>query len=112
MSKAIHAAEFYVVGGPVQPDRACYVERSADALLIAAIRARRLCCLLGPRGIGKSSLMHRIARRLRDSGELAAVVDVVQIGVLAERGSARGWGMAVAERIARELALDADVGPW
>jgi WD40 repeat protein len=68
--------------------------------------------VLGARGIGKSSLMHRVARRLRDSGELVAVVDLVQIGVLAERGSGRGWGMAIAERVAREVELDADVGPW
>ena len=112
MSKAIHATEFYVVGGPVQPDRSCYVERSADTALTVAVRARHLCCVLGARGIGKSSLMHRVARQLRDSGELVAVVDLVQIGVLAERGSGHGWGLGVAERVARELALDADVGPW
>ena len=112
MSKAIHATEFYVVGGPVQPDRACYVERAADAALTAAVRARQLCCVLGARGTGKSSLMHRAARRLRESGELVATVDLVQIGVLAERDSGRGWGLGVAERVARELALDADVGPW
>ncbi|HVY65204.1 MAG TPA: AAA-like domain-containing protein [Gammaproteobacteria bacterium] len=112
MSKAIHATEFYVVGGPVQPDRACYVERPVDAQLIAAIRARHLTCVLGARGIGKSSLMHRAARRLRQAGELVAIVDLVQIGVLAERGSGRGWGIAIAERVAREVALDADVGPW
>jgi WD40 repeat protein len=112
MSKATHATEFYVVGGPVQPDRSCYVERPADAALTAAVRARHLCCVLGARGIGKSSLVHRVARRLRESGELVAVVDLVQIGVLAERGSGHGWGLGVAERVARELALDADVGPW
>ena len=112
MSKAIHATEFYVVGGPVQPDRSCYVERSADTALTVAVRARHLCCVLGARGIGKSSLMHRVARQLRDSGELVAVVDLVQIGVLAERGSGHGWGLGVAERVARELDLDADVGPW
>ena len=112
MSRAIHATEFFVVGGPVQPDRACYVERPADAALIAAVRARRLCCVIGARGIGKSSLTHRVARGLRELRELVAVVDLVQIGVLAERGSGSGWGLGVAERVARELALDADVGPW
>ena len=112
MSKAIHATEFYVVGGPVLPDRSCYVERAADTALTVAVRARHLCCVLGARSIGKSSLMHRVARRLRDEGELVAVVDLVQIGVLAERGSGHGWGLGVAERVARELELDADVGPW
>ena len=112
MSKAIHATEFYVVGGPVLPDRSCYVERPADTALTVAVRSRHLCCVLGARGIGKSSLMHRVARRLRDAGELVAVVDLMQIGVLAERGSGHGWGLGVAERVARELDLDADVGPW
>ncbi|MEO8465426.1 MAG: AAA-like domain-containing protein [Gammaproteobacteria bacterium] len=112
MSKAIHGTEFYVVGGPVRPDRSCYVERAADAALASAIRARHLCCVLGPRGIGKSSLVQRVARRLRESGDLVAVVDLAQIGALTERGSGHGWGMAVAERVAHELELDADVGPW
>src|SRR5205814_1945109 len=83
-------------------DRACYVERAADAALTAAVRARQLCCVLGARGTGKSSLMHRAARRLRESGELVATVDLVQIGVLAERDSGRGWGLGVAERVGGE----------
>jgi WD40 repeat protein/subtilisin-like proprotein convertase family protein len=112
MSKAIHAREFYVVGGPVQPDRSCYVERTADAELEEAIRARRLCCVLGARGIGKSSLMHRIVRKLKDSRELAVVVDLVQLGVLAERGADRGWALAFAERVVRELGIKTDLGGW
>ncbi len=110
MSKAIHAREFYVVGGPVQPDRACYVERAADAQLEAAIRRRVLCRVLGPRGIGKSSLMHRLARKLRGARELVAVVDLAQLGALAERESARGWARAFAERVVRELGIETDVG--
>ena len=112
MSKAIHAREFYVVGGPLQPDRSCYVERAADAELEAAIRARRLCCVVGARGIGKTSLMHRVVRKLRDSRELAVVVDLVQLGVLAERGSGQGWARAFAERIVRELGIKSDLGGW
>jgi subtilisin-like proprotein convertase family protein len=112
MSKAIHAREFYVVGGPVQPDRACYVERAADGELEAAVRARRLCYVLGPRGIGKSSLVHRVARKLRDSRELVAVIDLVQLGALTERETSHGWVRALAERIVRELGIKIDVRGW
>ncbi len=68
MSKVVQAAEFFVVGGPVQPDRPCYVERAADRELAAAIRAREYCCVLGARAIGKTSLMGRVARTLRQAG--------------------------------------------
>ncbi|HET7134124.1 MAG TPA: hypothetical protein VFJ95_17830, partial [Gammaproteobacteria bacterium] len=65
MPKVIQAAEFFVVGGPVQPDRLCYVEREGDRRCAAALSARRHCWVLGPRAIGKSSLMGRSARALR-----------------------------------------------
>ncbi|HEY8427501.1 MAG TPA: hypothetical protein VIL20_03970, partial [Sandaracinaceae bacterium] len=44
--KLAQPGEYFVVGGPVQPDRACYVERAADAELAHGIRARRFCHVL------------------------------------------------------------------
>src|SRR5688572_13831192 len=72
-------AEFFVVGGPVQPERRCYVERAADRRLLESLRAKRLCCVLGPLAIGKSSLLHRVAQTLRASGALVANVDLRRI---------------------------------
>ena len=62
MPSVTQPAEFFVVGGPVQPERPCYVEREADRRLNEALRAKRLCCVLGARAIGKSSLLLRAAR--------------------------------------------------
>src|SRR4051812_1920626 len=53
MARVVQAAEFFVVGGPVPPDRPSYVERTADGELEAALHARRLCYVLGAHGIGK-----------------------------------------------------------
>lgn len=111
MPSVIQPAEFFVVGGPVQPERPCYVERAADRRLDDALRAKRLCCVLGPFGVGKSSLLLRAARTLRAAGTLVAIVDLRRI---AEQGgeTADGWLRLVAVRIAAELKLHVDVGAW
>ena len=83
-------AEFFVVGGPVQAERPCYVERAADRRLAEALRAKRLCCVLGPRATGKSSLLLRAARMLRSAGTLVANVDLRRITEHAESGSEDG----------------------
>ena len=79
MPSVIQPAEFFVVGGPVQPEHPCYVEREADRRLSEALRAKRLCCVLGARAIGKSSLLLRAARALRAAGTLVASVDLRRI---------------------------------
>jgi WD40 repeat protein/subtilisin-like proprotein convertase family protein len=111
MPSVIQPAEFFVVGGPVKPERSCYVERAADRRLEDAVRARRLCCVLGPRAIGKSSLLHRVARTTRAAGGMAATLDLRPI---AEHGSAipADWLQLVAERIAAGLELGVDVRAW
>ena len=111
MPSVIQPAEFFVVGGPVQPERPCYVERAADRRLDDALRARRLCCVLGPVAIGKSSLLHHAARTLRATRGLVATVDLRRI---AEQGSETPDGCLrlIAERVAAELKLGVDVGAW
>lgn len=105
-------AEFFVVGGPVQAERPCYVERAADRRLAEALRAKRLCCVLGPRATGKSSLLLRAARMLRSAGTLVANVDLRRITEHAESGSEDGWLLRIAERVAAELKLGIDVAAW
>lgn len=104
--------EFFVVGGPVQPDRACYVPRAADDELLQAIGAQRFAYVLSPRATGKSSLMGRTIRRLRNDGQLAAVVDLTQIGARSESGDAGRWYYTIAYRIVRELRLKVDLQAW
>ena len=111
MPSVIQPAEFFVVGGPVQPERPCYVERAADRRLDDALRARRLCCVLGPGAVGKSSLLHHAARKLRAAGGLVATVELRRI---AEQGAETPGGhlRLIAERVAAELKLGVDVGAW
>lgn len=112
MPKVIQVAEFFVAGGPVQPDRLCYVEREADRLCADALAARRHCWVLGPRAIGKSSLMGRAARAFRQRGGLAALVDLAQLDARGQTADADLWSYGIAHRIAHELKLQADLSSW
>ena len=111
MPSVIQPAEFFVVGGPVPPDRSCYVERTADHRLAQAVRAKRLCCVLGPRAIGKSSLLKRAGGSLRAAGTLVANVDLR--GIVEQLGDERTSGLRrVAQRVVAELELGVDVDAW
>ena len=70
---------FYAVGGPVQPDRDCYIERPADRELYERLSAGEFCHVLSPRQSGKSSLVARCAKRLRSAGFATAVVDLARV---------------------------------
>ena len=108
----MQAGEFFVVGGPVQSDRPCYIERSADGELLSSIADQRFSYVLSPRATGKSSLMARTIRRLRREGQLAAVVDLTQIGARGEGTDAGRWYYSIAYRIVRDLRLKVDLQYW
>lgn len=112
MPKVVQAGDFFVVGGPVQPDRACYVERAADTELARGIAEQRFCYVLSARSTGKSSLMARAIRSLRRERQLAAVVDLNQIGARADSTDAVRWYYGIAYRILRELRLKVDLQAW
>ena len=115
MSRASQTGQFFAVGGAVQPDRPCYIERSADAALLRGIRDRQFCHVLAPRASGKSSLMARAVRDLRAEGQLVAVVDLTQIGMGGESagGAEAGrWSYSIAYRVLRELRLKVDLQSW
>jgi WD40 repeat protein len=112
MAKLIQSVEFFVVGGPVQPDRSCYVERRADQDLIDAIVEQRFAYVLAARGMGKTSLMLRTSRTLRTEQQLTAVVDLGQIGAHGEGADPSRWFYSVAHRILREIRLKFDLQSW
>jgi len=68
-------ARFQDEGGVVA-DGTYYVEREADRTLFERLREGRLCVVLAPRQIGKSSLRDRTQRRLAEAGITAVHVDV------------------------------------
>ena len=115
MSRVSQTGQFFAVGGAVQPDRPCYMERSADEALVRGIRDRQFCYILAPKASGKSSLMARTVRGLRAEGQLVAVVDLAQIGMGGERagGAEAGrWSYSIAYRVLRELRLKVDLQSW
>ena len=108
----MQTTEFFVVGGPVQPDRACYIERAADGALLQSIADQQFTYVLSPRASGKSSLTARAVRSLRQEGQLAAVVDLTQIGARGDSDELGRWYYGIAYRIVRELRLKVDLQSW
>ena len=112
MTRDLPGVEFFVVGGSVQPGRACYIEREADAGLREHLRNQRFPYVLGPRAIGKSSLMARVVQELRAEGQRVAVVDLDQIAARGESAEAGRWYYGIAYRIVRQLRLKFDLQSW
>ena len=112
MARLIQSVEFFVVGGAVQSDRSCYIERSADQHLIDAVVGQRFAFVLAPRGSGKTSLMLRASALLRAESQHTAVVDIRQIAAHGEGSDPSRWFYGVARRICRELRLKFDLQTW
>ncbi len=106
------AGEFFVAGGPVAPERRCYLRRAADRQLLERLLAGDYCHVIAPRFSGKSSLAASSARRLRESGGLAAVVDLSQLGSRDGSAEAGRWYYALAYRVLRDLRLKLDLQAW
>src|SRR5438067_2403758 len=72
----------YTIGGTVQAGRGLYIERAADAELLALCRAGAFAYVLTARQIGKSSLMSETAARLEDEGIRTVLIGVAIPGDL------------------------------
>jgi hypothetical protein len=70
---------FFVTGGTLRPDAACYVERRADREIFEGLLTGDFCYVLTSRQMGKSSLMVRTVQRLRADGRAVAVLDLTAI---------------------------------
>lgn len=73
-------ANFYVTGGTLRRDAACYVRRQADEDLFQGLINGAYCHVLTSRQMGKSSLMVHTAARLRELGFGVAILDLTAIG--------------------------------
>jgi WD40 repeat protein len=112
LPRSRRAEDFFVAGGPVAPDRACYIPRSTDRELLERIRAGDYCHVIAPRFSGKSSLVARAASRLRAEGGLAAVIDLSQLGGREGAAEIGRWYYALAYRVLRDLRLKFDLQTW
>jgi WD40 repeat protein len=107
-----HGEAYYVVGGPVQPRRGCYIERTADQQLLDKLREGEYCNVIAPRQTGKSSLVAKTAMRLRQEGFGTAVVDLSQSVSRNADSEAGRWYYGIAYRIVRDLRLTVDLQHW
>lgn len=72
--------QYYVTGGTLPPDAPSYVSRKADEDLYANLLKGEYCYVLNTRQMGKSSLMARTARRLRDASVSVLILDLQKYG--------------------------------
>lgn len=107
------ARQFYVVGGTVPPESRSYIERKADRELYEHLRASNYCYVLTSRQMGKSSLMARAARRLKETKQVAvATLDLTRFGTDRGEDAAARWYYGIARSILRELGMDHDLRSW
>lgn len=99
----VNQSAFYVTGGTLHPDAACYVERQADQQLLAALERGEFCYVLTPRQMGKSSLMVRVAARLRRQGIGAVLLDLTAIGRNLTPGQ---WYQGLLAQLGQRLDLE------
>ena len=91
---------FYVTGGTLPSDAPCYVERQADRELLDALLDAQFCYVLDTRQVGKSSLVERTARNLRERGVAVAKIDLTTTG---KEVSAAQWYNGMLRQVADSL---------
>ena len=106
--------EFFSQGGPLSPDRPGYVERQADEKVWTALEGRQFINLTGAPKSGKTSLLLRLAKRLRDLDEppVLAMIEIRQLIEREGREDVARCFYAIAFRLARQLRVGFDLQDW
>jgi tetratricopeptide (TPR) repeat protein len=109
MSGDSSPSDFFVAGGTLRPDSPSYVKRPADNELFDLAMACEFCYVLTARQMGKSSLMIRIAQRLRDKGISTSIIDLNKIGTDL---TAEQWYLGLITSLKSQLKLSVDPEAW
>ncbi|MEM6818457.1 MAG: AAA-like domain-containing protein [Pseudomonadota bacterium] len=106
--------EFFSQGGPLSPDGAGYVERQADETVWNALQGLQYVNLTGAPKSGKTSLLLRLAKRLRNSDEppVLAMIEIRQLIEREGREDVARCFYAIAFRLARQLRVGFDLQDW
>jgi hypothetical protein len=102
-------SEFYVTGGTLRHDAPSYIERRADRELSEGLLQGEFCYVLTSRQMGKSSLMVRTVKRLRDNGVAVAVLDLTAIG---QNLSLEQWYDGLISRLGQQLDLEDELADF
>jgi len=94
---------FFVIGGTLPRDAACYIRRDADERLYSSLCTGDICYALTPRQMGKSSLMVQTAARLRKRGASVALLDLTALG---QNLTPDQWYNGLIGRIGQQLDLE------
>jgi energy-coupling factor transporter ATP-binding protein EcfA2 len=100
---------YFKAGGPLSADAPSYIERPADRELFKTLAEGELCLVLGPRQMGKTSLMVRAISYLAAKGINAGICDLQHLGSQRDPDS---WFSDVVFQINRSLALRTDSVKW
>jgi hypothetical protein len=109
VESTVNIASFFTAGGTLRLDAPSYIARPADEELYRYILAAQFCYVLTARQRGKSSLMVRVAGRLRAVGVRTAIVDLSALGTQLDEDQ---WYLGIARRIVEQLQLALDVERW
>jgi tetratricopeptide (TPR) repeat protein len=110
MTEASKPSDFFTAGGTLRLDSPSYVERPADDELFELALTGEFCYVLTTRQLGKSSLMVRAAKRLREHGASTAIIDLTKIGT--REITIDQWYLGLITRLKAELNLTADPAAW
>lgn len=97
---------YYIAGGTLGRDAACYIPRRADHEIFDGLLDGEFCYVLTPRQMGKSSLMVRTARRLKEVGLSVAVLDLTSIG---QNVSVEQWYGGLLSQVGQQLEMEEDL---
>lgn len=96
--------DHYQVGGSLAIDSPCYVSRQTDQELLEYLENGEFCYVFNSRQMGKSSLLVRTSKILREQGWKTATIDMTAMG--SEMITPEQWYWGMISRLWRTFKLN------